>query len=260
MSISPSLIIAFGAVVVFFYGLYRLINAVLWINGIVPINMKFNQTNLFEVYLSLGIVMIRCERRQLLDKRKHLQEYVAEHFPKSSVQFGKSYRVSYDMPSIKIRSACRWINKNIPDNGYKSQLLYFLAGVAFVDGRINHKEEVLLQKITLLLKLKKKHLDAVIEAHKEHFRRKFREEEHQKKKAKEARRKKSTDYKKRSMAKILEVDENASFDEIKKAYRHLVKLHHPDRFQNNGPEQIKLARERFIEIQHAYEFFENYMK
>ena len=59
------------------------------------------------------------------------------------------------------------------------------------------------------------------------------------------------------MAKILEVDPKSDFSTIKKAYRKLVKLHHPDRFQNNGPEQIKMARERFIEIQHAYEFFEN---
>jgi len=58
------------------------------------------------------------------------------------------------------------------------------------------------------------------------------------------------------MAKVLEVSENASFNEIKKAYRTMAKLHHPDRFHNNGPQQIKLAKERFIEIQLAYEYFE----
>ena len=220
----------------------------------------FNQNNLFEVYLSLGIVMIRCEKRRLLDKRRHLQDYVAEHFPNNKVQFGKSYRISYDMPSIKIKSACKWINKHIPDEGYKSQILYFLAGVAFVDGKIIHKEEVLLQKIALYLKLDKKHLDAVIEAHKEKFRRQFEQEERTKRKAEEKRQKNSSNYKRKRMAKILEVSEKATFEEIKKAYRKLVKLHHPDRFQNNGPEQIKLAQERFIEIQHAYEYFENTMK
>ena len=58
------------------------------------------------------------------------------------------------------------------------------------------------------------------------------------------------------MAVILEIHADADFDTIKKAYRTLVKIHHPDRFHNNGPEQILLAQERFIEIQLAYEYFE----
>jgi len=46
---------------------------------------------------------------------------------------------------------------------------------------------------------------------------------------------------------ILEVDENAGSDEIKKAYRRLAKLYHPD--VNNSPN----ANQKFIEITEAYE-------
>ncbi len=48
--------------------------------------------------------------------------------------------------------------------------------------------------------------------------------------------------------KVLGVDENANADAIKKAYRKLARIHHPDRNQNNPK-----AEERFKEIQEAYE-------
>ena len=46
--------------------------------------------------------------------------------------------------------------------------------------------------------------------------------------------------------------------EIKKAYRTLVKKHHPDRFATNSIEQQKIAESRFIEIQKAYETIEKH--
>lgn len=45
-------------------------------------------------------------------------------------------------------------------------------------------------------------------------------------------------------------------DEVKKAYRQLVKLHHPDRFASEAKEQQEIAQERFVEIQKAYELIE----
>lgn len=47
---------------------------------------------------------------------------------------------------------------------------------------------------------------------------------------------------------ILEVNKNATPDEIKKSYRRLSMLHHPDK-NGNSPESIK----KFQEISHAYE-------
>jgi DnaJ like chaperone protein len=56
--------------------------------------------------------------------------------------------------------------------------------------------------------------------------------------------------------KILGVPLTASIIEIKTAYRKLIKVHHPDRFANESPEQIKLAHERFLKIQDAYELLD----
>ena len=53
---------------------------------------------------------------------------------------------------------------------------------------------------------------------------------------------------------VLGVDKNASKTEIKKAYRKLVKLYHPDKLLNKNELYRKKAKERFNEINEAYEY------
>ncbi len=51
----------------------------------------------------------------------------------------------------------------------------------------------------------------------------------------------------------LGLEEDATMADIQNAYRRLAMVHHPDRFQNLGPEAQKAAHETFIRIQNAYE-------
>jgi WD40 repeat protein len=57
---------------------------------------------------------------------------------------------------------------------------------------------------------------------------------------------------------ILGLKPNASPEEVKKAYRQLVKIWHPDRFHNNDQEQ-KQAEVKFKEIAEAYEVLKDYI-
>ena len=53
--------------------------------------------------------------------------------------------------------------------------------------------------------------------------------------------------------KILEISENASDDEVKKAYRAMAKKYHPDRVAHLGEEMRKQAEEKFARMSDAYE-------
>jgi len=48
------------------------------------------------------------------------------------------------------------------------------------------------------------------------------------------------------------VRENASLEDIKRAYRELVKKYHPDKYQDNPLRE--LAEEKLREINEAYEY------
>ena len=53
--------------------------------------------------------------------------------------------------------------------------------------------------------------------------------------------------------RILEIEENASQEEIKQAFRKLAGKYHPDRVEHLGEEFKILAEKRFKEIKRAYE-------
>jgi DnaJ like chaperone protein len=50
---------------------------------------------------------------------------------------------------------------------------------------------------------------------------------------------------------ILEIEKTASNDEVKKAYRKMVKKYHPDKLQDLGEEHLKGANKKFQSIQEA---------
>jgi DnaJ-class molecular chaperone len=52
--------------------------------------------------------------------------------------------------------------------------------------------------------------------------------------------------------KILEVEPNASIEEIKKAFKAKVKQYHPDLVQNLGREIQELANRKLLEINYAF--------
>jgi hypothetical protein len=51
---------------------------------------------------------------------------------------------------------------------------------------------------------------------------------------------------------VLQVEKDASPEEIKQAYRKLASKYHPDKIQHLGEEFRKLAEKRFKEIEEAY--------
>ena len=52
---------------------------------------------------------------------------------------------------------------------------------------------------------------------------------------------------------ILEIEKTATNEELKAAYRKMVKKYHPDKLQHLGEEHVKGAEEKFKQVQKAYE-------
>jgi DnaJ like chaperone protein len=60
----------------------------------------------------------------------------------------------------------------------------------------------------------------------------------------------------KSLYETLGVSENASADEIKKAYRKLSMKYHPDKVRHLGEEFQKIAEEKMKEINAAHDYLE----
>jgi DnaJ like chaperone protein len=110
------------------------------------------------------------------------------------------------------------------------QILHFLFGIANADGSVSDSELQKLSQIASGLSLNLPDFESI-----------------------KAMFIKNTD----NAYKILEVEPNASRDEIKTAYRNMVKKYHPDKIRSDNTAMIKGAEEKFREVQRAYEILIN---
>ena len=106
------------------------------------------------------------------------------------------------------------------------QILHFLFGIANADGNISDVELQKLSQVASGMRLRLPDFESI-----------------------KAMFVKNTD----NAYKILEIDSNASQDEIKSAYRKMAKKYHPDKLRGQDPAMIKGAEEKFREVQKAYE-------
>ena len=226
-----------------------------WQEFLFPDDTQSYSDRLMEIYICLGARMIRADRKESAAKLQYMHRHFRKHFPNSYMRFSEALSHAYDNP-VNLRTVGNWIKINL-DYKDRLQVMYFMTGLSYVDGFMDGKEKEIIVEMRDILDITPKDFQSLMGMYKQ------REERyHQKRKREEKTRKEPSQYRRKSAIRlsceILGVSEYASMDEIKKAYRRLVKLHHPDRFATDSAEQQKVAEERFIEVQKAYEIMEKY--
>jgi len=106
------------------------------------------------------------------------------------------------------------------------QLLHLLFNISKADGRVVEQEIQMIRKIATFLRIDEKDFSSI----------------------------KSMFVKDTNAAyKILEIEPDASVDEIKKAYRKMAVKYHPDKVSHLGEDFQKAAKEKFQKVSEAYE-------
>lgn len=216
----------------------------LWKAGIFPKKYKFTEDHLLEAYLSLASRLIQLQKIRNREKIIFVNSYFNRHFPKSNYDFSDSLAFNFRHP-IQPTSVAEWIKSHLLDHVQRSHVIYFLVGITMVDGHISKTELAFLALINQLLELDETHLSRILAMYTAY-------QEEGKKHSTEKQVGIST-HRLEQCAKILGVPVNADATEIKKAHRKMVKIHHPDRFQQSTSDQQAIAEEKFKQIQRAYE-------
>ncbi len=221
--------------------IYKTRHARSWRKGIFPQTLKPTEDNYLEAYLALGAKLILINYRESKEKIQFINQYFNRYFTKANYNFGDSLLFSLKYP-IRTQTITDWMKMHLRDEGSRSQIIYFLTGLALINGTLNSSELAFLKQINQDLDLEPDNLTKIIAIYAAYN--KHKEETTKKRNPKES---KTYAY------DILGVQKDASMEEIKKAYRKLVKIHHPDNFATGTESQQKMAAEKFIEIQNAYE-------
>ena len=126
---------------------------------------------------------------------------------------------------ISTRQVCLQI-RQMMDHPSRLQLMHFLFGIAKADGIVTDDEVKVIHTIAGYLGISSRDYESI----KAMF---YNDKEH--------------------AYKVLEIDERATVSEIKKAYRKMAKKYHPDKVIHLGKEHQKGAKEKFLQVQSAYE-------
>lgn len=220
---------------------YKTRHAKSWRKGIFPQTLKPTEDNFLEAYLALGAKLILLDYQETKSKTQYINHYFHRYFTKANYNFGDSLMFSLKYP-IKTVTITDWMKIHLKDEGSRSQVIYFLTGLALVSGNVNSRELNFLKQINFDLDLSAENLTRIIAIYASY-------QQHKKETEEKARPKLNKTY----FYEILGIAPNSSQEEIKKAYRRLVKVHHPDNFATGTESQQRMAAEKFVEIQHAYE-------
>ncbi len=212
-----------------------------WRKGIFPPNLKPNEDNFLEAYLALGAKMMILDYKASKGKVQYINKYFSQYFKFANYNFSDSLVFSFRHP-IKTTTVTHWMKKHITSEGGRSQIVYFLAGIAMIEGKLNKNELNFLKQINKELELEASNLIRIMSMYASFF-----QQSQEKEKSRSSSRPNKYSH------EILGVTLDADASEIKRAYRKLVKIHHPDNFATSSLSQQKIAEEKFIEIQRAYE-------
>jgi len=184
------------------------------------------QSGDFEIsLLILASVVIKSDgnidKRELDYVRIHFTRMYGEERAKNAFKLFKSI-IKGD---VSTRQVCMQIRQNTT-HASRLQLIHFLFGIAKADGQVNEHEVHSIHTISNYLYISSHDFESIKAMFFE-----------------------STD----ASYTILEITKSATDSEVKKAYRKLVKKHHPDKLQHLGEEHIKGAMDKFRQIQGAYE-------
>ncbi|XOV67943.1 MAG: DnaJ domain-containing protein [Fluviicola sp.] len=240
-------LIAAPTVIYYVYNIWKIKR---WENSI--LNRKGDKTNrnISIAYMILVIHLMRNDTRESEMKHSRLNHALSKFSHRFS-DLKEEYEL-LERKEIRVKHAASWINWHF-SHDEREELMYLLIEIAYMDGSLIPREYQILLEIGDFLKISPRELKSMMASHKQRIKR----EQAERKRREREQRKKRQQHPTKSALKlafdILGVSPYAGENEIKKAYRSLAKIHHPDRFSGQDTAIIKAAEARFIEIQQAYE-------
>ncbi len=193
-----------------------------------PRGAQTQQTTTGAYVMSLLVLIaavMKADGKVLKSELDYVKQFLIRTFGLDSAQ--EAIRMLRDLlkQNIPVSDVCHQIEKNM-DYSSRLQLLHLLFGVAKADGEVHSYEEDLISRIARDMGIGSKDYESI----KSMF-------------VKDT----SADY------HILEIEPNATDDEIKKAYREMAKKYHPDKVSYLGEDIQKSAKEKFQRVNEAYE-------
>ena len=176
--------------------------------------------------LSLASLVIKADGKVSQKELDYVRTYFVQAYGRERAN--ATFRTFNDVVKEREVSAdkiCAYIRPRLRYE-VRLQVVHFLFNIANADGNLAQQEVDMINRISGYLRIGQQDFDSI----------------------------KAMFFKSSDEAyKILEIDKDATNDEIKKAYRKMAKKYHPDKLQHMDEAYQKGAQEKFNKVQEAYE-------
>jgi len=204
-----------------------------------------------KIVLQLASIIIKADGEIKKGELEFVRQKIAKDFTNKTADAWVARIEKHLLEFLDLEELIKKVNR-IYSQSTKIQLLHFLAGIAVKDAMLTSKELQTLQKIAMKIRIPYKTLISILALY--DFITEEQAEKNRKRKSKPV---ESPEWHLKRAFIILEIPSTATDREIKKRYRKLAKLHHPDRVLHMGLKFQKQAEEKFKQIAEAYQAIKN---
>lgn len=183
------------------------------------------QNDFFMSLLVLSAAVMKADGRRLKSELDYIKNFLIGNFGEERTRLALPTLKNLLETDISIRQVCLQVTQFVSHSG-RLQLMHYLFGIAAADGKVDQKEENLLAQIAAYFNISQADFLSI-----------------------KAMFVKSVNW----AYEVLEVEENISNDELKKAYRRMATRFHPDKVANLGEDAVEAAQKKFQKVQEAYE-------
>lgn len=175
--------------------------------------------------LVLVAAVMKADGKVLKSELDYVKKFLVHNFGEASAV--EAIRMLKDLlqQTIPVDEVCHQIKQNM-NSSARLQLVHFMFGIAQADGNIDANEQKLITHICQQMGISNSDFESI-----------------------QAMFVVNTD----ADFKILGIDENATDDELKKAYRRMAMKFHPDKVSHLGEDFQNAAKEKFQKVNQAYE-------
>jgi len=194
---------------------------------------KNDQAKAYEIsLLILSSLVIKSDGKIVKAELDYVKNFFTNTFgvQKANKYFEVFNKLNKQSLSSQLRPVCQQLNSYV-NHASRLQIIHFLFGVSASDNDIHPSEIKLIKRIACYLNINQYDFESI----KSMF---------------------FAEGSRNSLDKwftILKIDKNASEVEIKKAHRKMVIKYHPDKLRGVSDDIVKLAEDKFLLVQQAYE-------
>tara|TARA_R110001592_G_scaffold359340_2_gene665603 strand:- start:29018 stop:29839 length:822 start_codon:yes stop_codon:yes gene_type:complete len=206
-------------------------------------NEDFNKA-----FVVLSAAVMKADGKVLKSELDYVKSFFIRNFGETDAKEYLLVLREVLKQDIDVQGVCEQIRQYM-DTSLRLQILHYLFGIAKADGEVEQSELNVIRAIAGYLGLSEREFLGVQAMF---FGRSY-SSSGSSNSGQSRGSYRSSQYSIKSSYTILEIDESATDDQVKKAYRKMAIKYHPDKLQHLEEAHQKAGQEKFLKVQEAYE-------